>query len=1295
MERVGGHTFGLRGDVAGNVGILNDGRVVYPVGSNIVLHKRGSETSPSGESGSSQAFVVREASSQGGGITAMAAPLTGDSPKRSERLIAVAERGSPPVVYVYDLSYTHKGKKPRVFVGNNIESDSFVWVAFDAAQKAMITLSGAPDFVLSYWQLDKPSAPPRASVPVTTTGSETATMASFHPTKSDMVVVSGANLVKMFKLHKEGSFRNMGPSLGSGPTKVELGKYLCHAWLNDETLVLGTELGKIAAVVNSELVTASLPCSPYHKMEAVPIFSIVPFSKGFVIGTEGGRIVIYEAEAPSSGSELVSRGFSDVASLELPSHKAVNHMVIGGPSDSDLVVTTTASQLYILPEFSTYLVRDELAFVPVSASFHASVITGLDTCVRKPLVATCSPDRSVRIWNYMSKTLVVAAHFNEEAHSVALHPSGHMLLVGFSDKLRLMNVLVDSLETVHEFPVCRSCKEVRFSHGGQYFAAARENNFIHLYNTYTFECFAVLSGHDGRVRSIQWTPDDCHILSAGQDGAIYKWDFVGETVRGEVHVRKICSYSSAALAPNGNLVYAAGSDRLLKEITVDGREVHELDTGGTTYTNVLVAPSNRMMFVGTEDGTVRALKYPSPTGEYHEVAFHAEGVTRMALSFDERWLFSAGADGSLFVAEVHDSGALGSALGSGGAGSGPSSAVESGLGTGVVGLGLGGGGGRGLAGTAPEMQLDFATEVLVTPDMLKAKDDAYAQLQHTLKTERTTWEFHVRNMKEERNNMEKELHLKYQHTNDELREITFAMRLEKDQQMQHYEEQIHILKENFRRELEKVRKEQGDIALASHRKYEQLEAQMHRQAELFEKEKERLQQDLQEASLDLQARHQAAMQEKEEALAKLEQKMKQRELEYMETRRQIEEDADQEIQERIQFFKDQIDDRDNRILKLKGLVGVMRKEFTQLNKAIDDQHVKTQQAEDRANANRTETESAKKQIDDLQKEIDERNDTIKDKENRIHELKKKNQELEKFKFVLEYKNKELNKQLEPRDAQINEQIKQINQMDAELEKYYKNNITLKLTVENLELKVKALEKEISHMRSRLTDAHAVTKRFRTDLHETVQFIQDPKKLKERVKKLYQKHVTLHVEEARVDVDIQRENNRQREYLERSVASLKRKLNKDAQLHRADSARVMQENVALIKEINELRREIKQLRAHNRSVRSFGASHHPYGASFAGTDNGPPPSASASSLGASTPAARSRATAADAAGRRKLRRGMSPGSLTARKQQQMHAHPPHSSAGSAAAAAEPVTGLPPVAPRSQQSVRSSWSRGSNQ
>ena len=47
------------------------------------------------------------------------------------------------------------------------------------------------------------------------------------------------------------------------------------------------------------------------------------------------------------------------------------------------------------------------------------------------------------------------------------------------------------------------------------------------------------------------------------------------------------------------------------------------------------------------------------------------------------------------------------------------------------------------------------------------------------------------------------------------------------------------------------------------------------------------------------------------------------------------------------------------------------------------------------------------------------------------------------------------------------------------------------------------------------------------------------------------------ESASVDADIQKEFSRQKEHLERSVASLRKKLEKDSEIHKADNVRIMQ------------------------------------------------------------------------------------------------------------------------------------------
>jgi WD40 repeat protein len=43
---------------------------------------------------------------------------------------------------------------------------------------------------------------------------------------------------------------------------------------------------------------------------------------------------------------------------------------------------------------------DKATFEVLAQTFHSHEVTGLDVCMRKPLLATCSTDKSIRIWNF-------------------------------------------------------------------------------------------------------------------------------------------------------------------------------------------------------------------------------------------------------------------------------------------------------------------------------------------------------------------------------------------------------------------------------------------------------------------------------------------------------------------------------------------------------------------------------------------------------------------------------------------------------------------------------------------------------------------------------------------------------------------------------------------------------------------------------------------------------------------------------------------------------------------------------
>ena len=67
----------------------------------------------------------------------------------------------------------------------------------------------------------------------------------------------------------------------------------------------------------------------------------------------------------------------------------------------------------------------------------------------------------------------------------------------FFFSVRFMNVLIDDIIEYREFPM-KGCRYVRFSNGGQYFAAVNSGS-IQIYNTYSCHNIANLRGHTGKV----------------------------------------------------------------------------------------------------------------------------------------------------------------------------------------------------------------------------------------------------------------------------------------------------------------------------------------------------------------------------------------------------------------------------------------------------------------------------------------------------------------------------------------------------------------------------------------------------------------------------------------------------------------------------------------------------------------------------------------------------------------------------------------------------------------------------
>jgi len=1110
------HTFGIKADTKDNLCYLDEQTVIYPSGHNLVIFNTEQKT---------QKFIAGTENTEG--ITAMAV-----SP--NHKYVAVAERakeGEKAQVTIFDL-HTLKRRKVLQAVSADVQSREFVSLAFSPDSKNLLTHGGAPDWSLIYWNWEK--AKPSAVAKTSNPQNSAIYQCTFNPIDNTVICVTGDGICRFLRITDQ-TLKPLPGAMG----KREPQAYLCHAWMSEDRVVVATDTGELLLLEAGELKCA-LAAAP---ADGNSIDSIVAYSKGFVCGADGGVIYVFE-KSDDKDYYKKAKAFR-IENNAVP----IKHLAVS-PSEEQLVCTLANSQVYVFTLSNTDILRaDEMNFELLSQAFHSSIVTGLDTCIRKPLVATCGTDRTVRIWNYLDKSSDIFKTFTEEVHSVSFHPSGLHVLAGFSDKLRLMNLLMDDIRPYKEFAI-KMCRECRFSTGGDKFAAVNGNT-IQIYSTYTCENIGNLRGHNGKVKSIYWTQDDSRVISAGMDGAVYEWQ-LKDFRRTSENVLKSCAYTCAVCTADARAIYAVGSDRKLKEIADSNVTKEIADPNSVQINQIVLSHSGRMLFAGTEAGTIRSYKFPL-TGDYTEIQVHAAPVTRLRITADDAFLFSVAEDATVYTFDVRDK--------------------------------------EGRSAKRDKEMMAFAEEILVTKTDLEEKTQTMQELKTKVEELTMQNEYQLRLQDLNYSEKIKEATEKFnQELDADKKTYELLLQAKNDMEME-YEEKIKQLEERHQQQLIALEAQYQQKIMTEVERYQQLMNEKAAQNEKWEAKLETEKEDHDKALAELTEDFEGRLQEEVSILERERGEKEGLIAEFDETRRQLEEDVDREIEELKEKYEAKLATEREAALRLKGENGIMRKKFTALQKDIEDQKDTIQGLYENKKQLHDHIGQLEKDIQGLKKEIRERDETIGDKEKRIYDLKKKNQELEKFKFVLDYKIKELKKQIEPREVEIMDMKEQIKDMDLELERYHKNNSSLELTITDLRLKLEGMQREILSQRTKLGDQDAKVRGLKTELHETVQHIQDPKALKDSVKRMYQKHVTEAVASRAIEPDIAAEYTRQREYLEKSVESLKRKLNKNMELHRSDNMRMMQENVTLVKEINELRREIKQMKMAQRaaSLTGMGAS----------------------------------------------------------------------------------------------------------
>ena len=1136
------HAFGLQNDVQNNVIAVDESTILHPVGRAIALYSVESRK---------MAFV-REGTKDSGETIALAL-----SP--SKKYLAVCERAEMAQISIYHVS---SQKRTKVLPAGgplpDCASDRFVTAAFSSDSKLLAAVTN--DCTLALWLWDKGRLLACAKNPMATS----ITRVSFDPrqdAQSSTICTTGPKYLRLWRL--------LDGSLKAAPGSSQLSKkeppgYTDHCWLpGDDRIGACTDAAEIFLLEKGEI---KHTIASAQQAGAPSLACIQAFARGFVTAGAGGMLCIFEGPkedervpfqlthtfwcsapaAPLSSSPGSSgRDFLDITALTIT------------PSEELLVVSCANSQLASFPIANIDILPtggpEECHFAFLSGGFHHGAVTGMDVCVQKPLLVTCGVDRTLRVWNYTTKMCEQLKTFADEPLSASLHPTGHQVLLGFSDKLRLFNLLMDDIRMVADMPV-KGCRECRFALGGQFFAAV-SGPHIHVFATYSAEQLCTLKGHSGVVRSISWREGDRGLASAGVDGAVYEWEWGTDgptmerlqssdfVLKASKHEAVLCGKRSKGVTT----IHTASHDGVLRGIS-GGAAVSEKRTELGKLLCLAQSKSDHLVLCGSASGVVRAYELPLESAEepFEDMLVHSAPVNQFAISHDEGFLFSASEDGALLMWEMLGEGAPQRERAMRKEGDGPPAETDTVL--------------VSKAELLERVALSEELEQKVKEQAMQAEYQAHLReqtFQEQLRLEKLAKEEALAEAAREQDDLRRMMDVSERESAEGAQGMEAA-------HMKAAEELEHLYERKLAAEAarwEALRKDKEDMQC-------ELEERIYALVVAGQEREERLKQEREEIRSAADKR----LGESDEQQTQLTEK-------YEEMLRQEERDNDTELDAQAEAaFKNLTHEREEK-QTLKGEQAIMRKKFSNFQTDMAKLKASLDEREAQIKGLRHDVSDREKVIALLKKDVQEREESIADKERRLSELKAKNKELEKFKFVLDYKLRELAKEIEPRDEQIMQMRETIRELDDELQRDYKTSVGLEHGLAERQAKIESLQGEVKKARREVLKKERALNFLGRDVQKLAN-LSDPAAVKEGVKLIYHS-IGQQADLGGPDEDdeaVQAEFANQRAYMERALESLRTRLNRTEGQTRGDMQKKIAENETLITECNSLRRDARELKA---------------------------------------------------------------------------------------------------------------------
>ncbi|CAF0856299.1 unnamed protein product [Adineta ricciae] len=272
-------------------------------------------------------------------------------------------------------------------------------------------------------------------------------------------------------------------------------------------------------------------------------------------------------------------------------------------------------------------------------SFHAYRIRSIALCMHKPWLITLGDDNWIRVIDYEDNNReVVSKYLPDGAQAITgSDPYGFHLCLAMSNHFQLYLITNYELRMIHQYET-RNVREVEMSQSGHLIAVVT-NNLIKIYSTIHFNLISQLRGHVGKIKQIVWCKYDSILISCSTDGMIYIFNIYTGMREGEI-ITKQFRYVGIAVTHDCNRIYGITSDSSIKLFNNTHLEQECSIENNFIPSAICLSKSERLLFVGMTNGTIRIFTTPLTANTYMDLPAHCSTIRRFLVSSNDEYLIS-------------------------------------------------------------------------------------------------------------------------------------------------------------------------------------------------------------------------------------------------------------------------------------------------------------------------------------------------------------------------------------------------------------------------------------------------------------------------------------------------------------------------------------------------------------------------------------------------------------------------------------------------------------------------------